>query len=396
MDQQFIRTPYHFDEFLGEFQSATLFGFDTEFVGEETYRPELCLVQVATPERLYLLDPYAVGPLDRFWEIVADPARTAVVHAGREETRMCYFGIGKLPGNLFDLQIAAGLVGMTYPIGYAGLCQELLGARINKAETLTDWRRRPLSPAQELYAYDDVRFLLPAYRLLEQKLRNLGRTEWADEEFATFVKKATVDDPTVERWRKIKGLGSLDRRGLAVARGVYEWRDDRAEDLDRPPRTILRDEILAAIARRWPSSIEDLVELRGIARNDMQGILNAVREALALSVAQMPEAEERESDLPQVSLLANLLGVVLGEWSARYSIAANQLATVQELKNLVRARQPGGVNITTTPLHQGWRSRTILPELEAFLSGERSLSVGNARSQLPLLVSPNPREPRSS
>src|SRR5262245_40664217 len=65
------------------------FGFDTEFVGEETYHPHLCLVQVATPERRYLIDPLAVGPLDAFWNVALDPSHTVVVHAGREEVRLC-------------------------------------------------------------------------------------------------------------------------------------------------------------------------------------------------------------------------------------------------------------------------------------------------------------------
>ena len=59
-------------------------GMDTEFVGEETYHPNLCLVQVATPDRLILIDPFEAGPLDEFWKLLLDPARVVVVHAGRE------------------------------------------------------------------------------------------------------------------------------------------------------------------------------------------------------------------------------------------------------------------------------------------------------------------------
>ena len=92
-----------------------LFGFDTEFVGEESYHPYLCLVQVATAERLYLIDPLTVGPLDAFWKVLVDPAHQVVVHAGREEVRLCRHWTGQAPSNLFDLQIAAGLAGLQYP-----------------------------------------------------------------------------------------------------------------------------------------------------------------------------------------------------------------------------------------------------------------------------------------
>src|SRR6516164_3596744 len=103
------------------------FGCDTEFVGEDTYHPHLCLVQVATDERLILIDPLTVGPLDAFWSCVTDPNNQVVVHAGREEVRLCHLWSGRTPGNLFDLQLAAGLVGLIYPMGHASLVYHLLG-----------------------------------------------------------------------------------------------------------------------------------------------------------------------------------------------------------------------------------------------------------------------------
>src|SRR5436309_194080 len=109
------------------------FGFDTEFVGENTYHPHLCLVQVATAERLYLIDPLAVGPIDPFWRLVVDPQNLVVVHAGREEVRLCRLWTGQAPGNLFDLQIAAGLAGLAYPLGAGALIHQLFGVQLAKA-----------------------------------------------------------------------------------------------------------------------------------------------------------------------------------------------------------------------------------------------------------------------
>src|SRR4051812_28066234 len=163
LPEQLVTHPAQLAACLTHLAKAPLIGFDTEFVGEDAYRPELCLVQVATAEDLFVIDPFTCGPLDGFWELLLDKDRTTVVHAGREDVRMCFFQSGKPPANVFDVQIAAGLVGLTYPIGYAGLVNDLLGQRMTKGETLTDWRRRPLSPAQVRYAFDDVRFLLPAW-----------------------------------------------------------------------------------------------------------------------------------------------------------------------------------------------------------------------------------------
>lgn len=127
LPEQVVDRPDQLAELVRHLRATPVVGLDTEFVGEDSYRPELCLVQVSTPDRLAIIDPFACGPLDDFWEVLLDPRRTTVVHAGREECRMCHFAVGRPPAAAFDTQIAAGLVGFTFPIGYAGLVQEVLG-----------------------------------------------------------------------------------------------------------------------------------------------------------------------------------------------------------------------------------------------------------------------------
>ena len=234
LPEHLVTDPSQLAACLDHLASVSLIGFDTEFVGEDSYRPELCLVQVATAEQLFVIDPFSVGPLDDFWKLLLDPARTTVLHAGREDIRICQFQSGQPPACVFDLQLAAGLIGLTYPIGYAGLVLELLGQRMSKGQTLTDWRRRPLSPAQVRYAFDDVIYLLPAWKKLIDRLKRSKRAEWAAEEFATATARATMDEVAAERWRKVKGIGGLDRRGLAVAREVFQWREQFAERVNRP------------------------------------------------------------------------------------------------------------------------------------------------------------------
>jgi ribonuclease D len=383
-----VATPADLAGCLDHLATQTELSFDTEFVGEESYRPELCLVQVATHHHLFLIDPYAVGPLDGFWNLLTDPARTVVVHAGREEIRMCRHGVGQPPATVFDVQVAAGLVGFAYPIGYGNLVFDVLGIKTNKGETLTDWRRRPLSPAQERYAYDDVRYLLPIWRRLSEKLRKRGRLDWAKEEFETAVRRALGGEPGTERWRKVKGLGGLDRRGLAVARAVFEWRETFADRVNRPARYLLRDDLIADISRRVPAKLDDLTPLRGLPRGEAEAILAAVHRAVTLHPDEWPEKEERDHDPPHVALLAQLLGVVLAEFAAREHIAPNMVATTSDLRTLARSRQKKGGLPDDFPLAQGWRGRAVLPELTAVLDGERALRVADPRSKFPIRVEP--------
>lgn len=382
---------------LDHLDTVSVLGFDTEFIGEDSYRPELCLVQVATAERLYVIDPFGCGPLDEFWELMLDPDLTAVAHAGREEVRMCWFGSGRPPAKLFDVQIAAGLVGMTYPIGYAGLVQEVLGARTGKGETLTDWRRRPLSKAQIKYAFDDVRYLLPIWERLRGRLEELNRLDWAEEEFATFVKRAIADDPAVERWRRLKGSGSLSRRELAVVRAVFAWREDFAARLNRPPRVLLRDDLIVEIARRAPTTAEEVAPMRGVPRGETEAIATAVRSALALPEEEWPHAAEREHDPHHVGALSTFLGVLLADLCGRRHLASNLVANTADLKALVRARQPGGKPATDSSFASGWRASAIRPYLEAVLDGRVAVTVADPTAAAPLGVRPvRPSNPENS
>jgi ribonuclease D len=388
LPEHIVATPTDLADCLSHLAAQQQIAFDTEFVGEESYRPELCLVQVATAEHLFLIDPYAVGPLDGFWNLLTDPDRLTVVHAGREEIRMCRQGVGRPPAYVFDVQVAAGLVGYTYPIGYGNLVFDVLGVRTGKGETLTDWRRRPLTPAQERYAFDDVRYLLPIWKRLSEKLRKHGRLDWAEEEFATATRRALGVESGNERWRKVKGLGGLDRRGLAVARAVFEWRETFADRVNRPARYLLRDDLIAEIARRVPAKPDDLAPLRGLPRGEADAILAAVHRAVTAPPGEWPEREERDHDPPHVALLAQLLGVVLTEFAAREHVAPNIVATTSDLRALARSRQKKGTLPADFPLARGWRARAALPELVAVLDGDRALRVADPRSKFPIRVEP--------
>jgi ribonuclease D len=357
-------------------------GFDTEFVGEHTFHPCLCLVQVAAPGRLFLIDALSTGPLDELWKLLIDPQRLVVVHAGREEVRLCRLLGGAPPGNLFDLQLAAGLAGLPYPLSHGSLVTQVLGVRLTKGETLTEWRRRPLTADQVRYAFDDVRYLLPAWHKLSGRLERLGRLDWAREEFARLARATDPEEQSNERWRKLRGLGSLDRRRLAVVRALYEWREEQAARVNRPPRQVVRDDLLIEIARRNPKSEQDLHVVRGLPRRDLTAIVGVIAEARALPPEQWPDLPDREQDPPQVALVSSVLSAVLGDLCARRGLAPNLVATNADVKGLVRARLEGA-GLPESQLTRGWRAEHVLPDLLAVLEGRRAVRVADVKAEAP-------------
>ena len=377
-----VTRPEELPDCCDHIAAAAEVGFDTEFVGEDSYIPHLCLLQIATDSRIYLIDPLTVGPLDRFWQVLTDPARLVVVHAGREEVRLCKHFTSRDP-NAFDLQIAAGLVGLTYPISYGNLLADLVHVRLEKRETLTEWRKRPLTPEQIHYAFDDVRYLLAAWRTLKARLDERGRGDWAKEEFARLAASLGPVEGESEKWRKLPGLGQLDRKRLAVVRELFFWREELAARMNRPPRVLVRDDLLVEIARRNPTKETDLHVVRGLAHRFAGGILQAVERGKGLPVDQHPRMPRREVDPLQLGLIANLLTAVVGDFAARHHIAPNLVATSNELKLLVRCRWRGVPLPQESLLGQGWRAEHVLPELRALLEGRKWLRVDDVHRDSP-------------
>jgi ribonuclease D len=388
LPDQLVTQPEELAACCEHLAASRCFGLDTEFVGEDTYHPRLCLIQAATSQRLFLIDPLSAGPLDAFWELVVDPVNLVVVHAGREEVRLCHLWSGRTPGNLFDLQLAAGLVGMVYPLGHGSLVSQVLGIRLAKGETLTEWRTRPLTRAQIRYAFDDVRYLLHVWQRLSARLEVLGRTEWAREEFARLTTQATPGEPRLvtgtDRWRRIRGLGSLDRRRLAMVRELFAWREELAARNNRPARTIVRDDLLVEIARRNPTRERDLHVVRGLAKRDLTAIIQVVQRARELPLETCPTVTERDQDPPQVGLVGYIAAAALGDFCARNHLAANLVATSQDVKLLVRARYQGSSLPAESLLTHGWRAAHVLPHLLAVLEGRRSMRIADPRSDAPL------------
>ena len=283
-----------FRELVERLADQPFIAFDTEFVSEHTYRSQLCLLQVAAPGVLAVVDTLAVPEIEPFWRLLAEPGRTTVVHAGREEMGFILHAIKTRPAKLFDVQVAAGLVDHDYPAGYAAIVRRFLGEQADKGETRTDWRKRPLSDSQLAYAVDDVRHLERLWRKMEDKLEALGRTAWMAAEMAIW--QDDVEESFVrKRWRRVAGLGNLSRRELAVARELWHWRDTVAEDRDMPPKRVLRDDLLVELCKRKSANEQQIAAVRGMQRSDLRHIMKGLSDAIQRGL------DCPEGDLPGAS-----------------------------------------------------------------------------------------------
>jgi ribonuclease D len=386
-----ITTAAGLDELVDHLRAAGRFAFDTEFVSEETFEPNLCLIQVATADRLALVDPLVVRDLSGFWDAVIDPAIEVVMHAAGEDLRICKIKTGAVPARVFDVQIAAGLVGPGYPLSLGNVTSQRLGVSLAGGETRTDWRRRPLSPAQLRYAIDDVRYLLEIADGLVAELTGKGRMAWAEAEFADFL-AAIRDRSDDDRWRRLSGLHMLNRRGLEAARRLAEWRQEDARRANRPLRSVLKDDLLVAIARRQPSTRRDLEALRDFNRPHLMSrageILDVIAEAQAVPVDALPIPAERHDEGPGVAMVVSLLSATLARCCGTARVAVGLVGGASDLRDLIRWQVDGRPEDRRPALAKGWRWEVCGETLMDVLTGRRALRVVDPEADVPVALDP--------
>jgi len=365
--------------------------FDTEFVSEHTYRSQLCLIQVAAPDTLAVIDTLKVRELEPFWRLLTEPGRTTVVHAGREEMGFILHAIQARPWSLFDVQVASGLVDHDYPAGYASIVRRFLNLPTNKGETRTDWRQRPLTPAQLEYALDDVRHLEKLWRTLGGKLASSGRTAWMQDEMQTWQDE--VEESFIrKRWRRVSGLSGLSRRELAVARELWHWRDGVADSRDMPPKRVLRDDLLVELCKRKSSDERQISAIRGMQRSDLRHILRGLSEAiqrgLDLPDEECPGGEKHRAPPPQLAVLGQFLATAVAGVCRQMHLAPALVGTSSDMRDLLAYKLGHFESEDDRPplLASGWRAEVVGSLVDDLLSGKASLRIGDVRSHDPLVI----------
>jgi ribonuclease D len=381
-----ITAEHELEALSDRLSGAAFVGLDTEFVSEDTFHPELCLVQLITPDEAAVVDPQRVD-VRPLWHAVSQAAGVVVWHAGREEMNFLLRSVGQMPERVFDVQIAAGFASNEYPAAYASVVGKFLGQQPMKGEQRTDWRRRPLTEAQISYALEDVRYLLPLYEKLTQILDRTERRGWFDEEMATWRDEvASAQDR--KDWRRVSGIGSLNWKSLAVVRELWHWRQEEARRLNQPPKRLLRDDLLVEIAKRRTDNPEQILAIRGMQRNDLKrkvgDLVACVQRGEATPLEPSSRTSQREPP-SQLNLLGQFLTPALTTICRRAEVAASMVGTATDVRDLIAHRFGfGGASAETPLLLRGWRAVLVGNLLDDLLAGKKSIRIRNAKHEDPL------------
>lgn len=381
-------------DFCDRLTGSTRIGFDTEFVSEDTFRPELCLVQVIAEggkggDMLAVIDPQPIGDMNPFWELLADGDHVTIAHAAREEINFCMAAIDRPPANLFDTQLSAAFCSPEYPAAYSSVVQRMLNKRPNKGEQRTDWRRRPLSTAQIDYALEDVRYLFPLHDKITKKVEKLGRLEWMKTETEGFVEEV-IAARTRQRWRKVSGSGGLPIRSLAIVRELWLWRQAEAERRDLPPKRIFRDDLMVELAKKKTADQEKIRAVRGMLHGQLKKAIPDIAEAVARGLEAPTDdlvGSRRKPPPPQLNLLGQFLAPAINSLCNRSEIATALACTATDIRAQI-SHHLGWSHKSDDPprLSHGWRAELIGNLIDDLLEGKKSIRIGDPQSNEPLEI----------
>jgi ribonuclease D len=363
---------------------------DTEFMRENTYWPDLCLIQVASIDEAAAIDPKADIDMKPLLDLfVENDEVLKVFHAGGQDLEIIHNLTGKVPYPLFDTQIAAMALGHGEQIGYSNLIESLLGHSLDKGARFTDWSRRPLDKRQIDYAIADVTHLATIFPKMVEKLKRTGRGDWLDEEMERLADPSSFAFEPEAAWRRLK-LPSRNPAVLGRLKALAGWRETEARTKNLPRGRIIKDDTLNEIVLHPPKSQEDLGRIRGLSagwRNNDIGarLIAALNSAKPLDASELPDREPKRPGLTKDGVLvSDLLKLLLKIRAKETGVAARLIARSDELEALAAGVRKG-LNILS-----GWRYEEFGKDALDLVEGRLGFAIENGKLKMSRILQEEP------
>ena len=370
-------------DFCKRMAKASFIAVDTEFMRENTFWPELCLIQVADENEAAAIDPMAAGiDLKPLLDLMTENEDVLkVFHAGGQDIEIVHNLTGKTPHPLFDTQIAAMALGQGEQVGYSNLVDQWLGIPLDKGARFTDWARRPLDDRQIDYAIGDVTHLAKIFPMMLNKLIKTGRGGWLDQEMEKLADPSNYVTELGDAWLRVK-IASRKPEVLGRLRALASWRESEARSKNLPRGRIVKDETLGDLALHPPRTQSELAKVRGLssswAGNDIGGrMMAALSNAPPLSAELMPSREDRKPGLGKDgALVAEMLKLLLKIRAKESNVAPRLLARTDDLE-LLAAGVRDNLSILT-----GWRYDQFGRDALDLVEGRLAFAVINGKMRM--------------
>lgn len=371
-DPQWVDSAAALQSLLAQLRAAGAFAFDTEFIGEDAYHPRVCLVQIATPGLLAIVDPLAVPDLRPFWDLVVDDAVEKTVHAGAQDLAFAWRSTGRGPANIFDTQICSAFAGQPHSQGLGKMVTALLGADVGTSAKFTRWDARPLTPLQQQYAANDVRYLPAIRAMLAERLTQNGNANFAQGACADAFREDVFIPAAPEARLKIQALHRWSGAQLGALHALTQWRESLAVREDLPPRVLFPDAVMADLVRHVlgdnPEN-DSLDAVKGFPRPIRQAHGDEIMAVIHAGAKQKPPRPKRPKRITEKQAICarDLAEAMWAKANALCAARQIDLQTVTSKRDLHRLAclQAAGIE-PEEPIRvlDGWR-RELLGDLTA-------------------------------
>lgn len=352
---------------------------DTEFIRETTFWPELCLIQMASPDTTALVDALAPGiDLSSFFALMADKSVVKVFHAARQDIEIVFHLGNLIPEPVFDTQVAAMVCGFGDAISYDQLVARITGVNLDKSSRFTDWRRRPLSDKQLDYALADVTHLRDVYLYLQDRLTKEGRNDWVSEEIRILTARETYDMHPDDAWKRLK-IRLRKPAELAVMQKVAAWRERAARERNVPRGRVIKDDTIQEIAQQQPRDAEALSRLRTIPKgwersSHAQGLVEAINEALSIPKEDMPRLPKQYNAPEGTGAASDVLKLLLKIITEDHGVAPKVVASSDDIDQIAAKG-----NAADVPALKGWRRELFGEKALQMIEGKIGIKFENRK-----------------
>ena len=353
---------------------------DTEFIRERTYFSKLCLIQIASKNHSFIIDPLSKDlELKSFWNFIRQEKVIKIIHSGRQDMEIFYQQFGQLPKSVYDTQIAAMVCGFGDQVSYEQLVNRLLNIKIDKSSRVSNWSFRPLSEKQIQYALSDVTHLVKVYEILKNEISIHKRELWIKEEMESLAESKNYEINTEESWRKLK-IKSTKRAYLNKVKHLANWREKVSINRNVPRNKVLRDDTLLEIAFLNPKSAEDFKKLRVFSLDKDKRVINEIIEALkeAGTVPEnlFPETNYIKKNKVKSLALLELLKVLVKFVSEDQRVAQKLIIKQNELELIAEG------NFENLNSFKGWRNEIFGKLAKDLLEGKIAFGIKNKKIQI--------------
>ncbi|MFT4994865.1 MAG: ribonuclease D [Paraglaciecola sp.] len=371
MPYTFVTTDSQLADFCQQASHVPAIAVDTEFVRTRTLYPQLGLIQIYDGQQLVLVDPLEISDFAPLKNLLSNPDIVKVLHSCSEDLETFWHAFKIMPEPIFDTQFAASAVGLGVSMGYAKLVELMLDIQVDKGESRTDWLARPLRKEQCDYAAKDVLYLFELYPELKRQTEEQDKLSWVYGEMHALSVKKKNKVPLDMSYLGYKHNWQLSGKALYVLQKLAAWRVETARKRDLSLNFVVREQHLLEVARRQPSSMQELNNVSGLTPQEVrihgQAMLDIISASESVTAEQYPPRVERLTDFAEYKQTVAALKEVSMAVAEQFGVPIELVGSKKQLNQLIKwcwFKQEETREMGLRPdLIDGWRKSYFYPLL---------------------------------